>query len=656
VADADLVPQTIADALGVREQPGDPILATLIAYLRPRHLLLVLDNCEHLVDACAQVADPLLRGSPRLRILATSREALRIAGEVSWRVPSLEVPSERDLVPDELSRFAAVRLFVERAAAALPGFALTEENAGAVAGICQRLDGIPLAIELAAACVQGLAPDQIAARLDQRFRLLTEGSRTALPRHRTLRATVDWSYELLDPAERRLFARLGVFVGGFSLETAEFVGAETGANASGVLAVLLRLVSKSLVAAHEGGQRGSRYHLLETLRQYARERLAESGEVVAAERRHAAYFLARAEESEPKLFGPEQADWLGWFEQEHANLLAALRCCQERGGTELALRMVRALLWFWIVRGHLNEGRERLSELLARLGTAKPPTRARALEAAGTLAFYQRDYAAARALQEQGLAIWRELGDRDSTVGTLTILGVIAGQQGDDGSARQYLQETLAIHRAAGNRQGVCQALNDLAGLAHKQGDYAATRALYQESLAEARALGFGQGTAIVLHNLGTVAYEQGDIASARALHEESLALKRAAGDRRGMALSLMHLADVAAAAADEAAARDLLAESVAFQRELGDKVGVAMGLERLALLAVPSDPSRALRLAGAAAQLRAAVGSPLGPVARAQLEEKLGAAWRALGDDAARAAWEAGHRRTPEEIVRNLP
>ncbi|MGH3090644.1 MAG: ATP-binding protein, partial [Rubrobacteraceae bacterium] len=353
LSDADLAPKAAASALGARERPGRTLTEALSDHLRYRKLLLVLDNCEHVIASCAALADALLRFCPGLRVLATSREALGVAGEVSWPVPSLSLPDPGHPPSSEsLARYEAPRLFVERAAAST--FAPTKRSAAAVAHLCHRLDGIPLAIELAAARTRVLSAEQIDARLDDCFRLLTTGSRTALPRQRTLQATMDWSHDLLDRDERTVFRRLSVFAGGFTLEAAEKVCAGDGIEEEDALDLLARLVDQSLgVFRGEGGE--ARYRLLETIRQYGGEKLRESGEARATRRRHADFFHSLAEEAKPKLVGTEQASWLERLETEHDNLRATLGWLEEEGEAERGLRLATALLRFWWFRGHLAE-------------------------------------------------------------------------------------------------------------------------------------------------------------------------------------------------------------------------------------------------------------------------------------------------------------
>jgi predicted ATPase/DNA-binding SARP family transcriptional activator len=364
--DPSHVPQAMAQVLGVRESPYTTLSETLLNFLRPKELLLVLDNCEHLVTRCAELAAEILSNCPKVQIMATSREALRIDGETVWQVPTLSLPPLRLPPGDALTVYEAIRLFVERAVAVNGKFSLNAENAPAVAEICRRLDGIPLAIELAAARIKVLAPERIAARLDNRFDLLTVGSRVALPRHQTLRLTFDWSHELLTEAERVLFRRLSVFVGGFNLEAAEEVCADEKIEAPRVLELVSHLVDKSLITA-EPQQGERRFRLLETGREYAREKLGESGEAGRLRKRHFNFFLRLAEEAEPKLTSAERLSWLERLESEHDNLRAALEWSQDQAGRrEAMLRLAGSLYWFWHFGGHVAEGRRGLERVLAR--------------------------------------------------------------------------------------------------------------------------------------------------------------------------------------------------------------------------------------------------------------------------------------------------
>jgi predicted ATPase/class 3 adenylate cyclase len=675
LADPALLPQTVAAALGLREEPNRPLTATLVDYLRPKSLLLVLDNCEHLLTACAQLADTLLRAAPHLRVLASSREGLGIAGELTYRVPSLSLPDPRSLPPVErLAEYEAVSLFLDRARFSRPGFSLTPQNAAAVAQICQRLDGIPLAIELAAARVRALPVEQIAARLDDRFRLLTGGSRTALPRQQTLRALIDWSYNLLSEGEQTLLRRLSVFSGGWTLGGAEAVGAGAVVAAWEVLDLLTSLVDKSLVAYDEQGGEG-RYRLLETVRQYARDRLLEAGEAAAVRTRHLEFFLNWAEQ------GPGHER----LEAEHDNLRAALGWSGAQGQGEAGLRLGGALWGFWEMRGYWREAREYVAGLLALPGAeARTAARALALQRGGWLAWRQGDYGTARALLEESLAIsrehgdkrdiaksltglgnvahdqgdygtaqalleesltiFREIGDKWSIARSLASLGRVAGDQGDYGTARALIEESLAIFRESGDKAGISWSLLGLGSVALSQGDSGAARVLLEESLAIFRERGHKLGIAWSLTILGNVARNEGDAGAARALFEESLAIFREVWDKQGIAKSLCGLGIVVRDQGDLGAARVLIEESLVIFRELGDKEGIAYNLEGLAAVAVAQAQSeRAACLFGAAEALREAMGAPLPPAHRAAHDRSVAAVRAALREEAFTAAWAAG-------------
>ena len=540
----------------------------------------MLDNCEHLLGACARLADGLLRACPHVRLLCTSREALGIAGETVWRVPSLPVPAAagwgegerggeegedgappagvRDAAPDtgDLTRYAAVRLFCERAAAVRPGFALDAENAAAVAQVCARLDGIPLALELAAARVRVLPPGQLLARLDDRFRLLTGGSRTALERHQTLQAAVDWSHDLLADQERTLFARLSVFAGGFTLEAAEAVGADPGGpegpegpggagiEAPEVLDLLTHLVDKSLVQAEAQPDGEARYRLLETLRQYARQRLVAGGAAAAAHARHAAVYLALAEAAAPALHGPRQRRWLDRLEAEHDNLRAALRWLLGQEDPDGAVRLVWALRWFWEIRGHAAEGRRWLAGVLAHAGLpARPALHARALAAAGKLARVRHDHEAARRLLVASIDLYRGLGDQAGAAAAARELGMSTARAGDLDGGLEALGASLATFRALGDRWETAETLNMLATVTRDRREHAAALPLFEESLALYRQVGDRRGEGSALQALGNMALGQGDYDRARAWSTQSLALMGGLDHRLGTTISLINLA-----------------------------------------------------------------------------------------------------------------
>ncbi|MGQ0549733.1 MAG: tetratricopeptide repeat protein [Armatimonadota bacterium] len=691
LSDATLVAQTVASSLRVREQPGRSVLTTLTEYLRPKQLLLVLDNCEHLVAGCAEVAAALLRACPRLRILVTSREALRVGGELVWPVPSLSTPDpERPPAADILTRFEASRLFVERALAVNREFSVA--GTAAVAQICRRLDGIPLAIELAAARTNVLTVEQIAARLDDRFHLLTAGSRTAPPRHQTLQAAIDWSHDLLAESERVMLRRLSVFAGGFTLEGAEAVCAWEGVREFDVLDLLSQLVDKSLLLVEQRGTE-LRYRLLETIRQYAEERLRASGDEAVLRARHRDWFLRLAEQAEPAVRGPEQAAWLERLDADHDNLRMALEFCMAEGG-ENGLRLAAALWPFWEIRGHMAEGRRRLTAALSVAGAmVQSPSGAKALTAAGVLAYRQGDHTAARGFLEQSLAISRTAGDSAGVAMSLNSLGNVARDEGDFAAAASFYKESLAIRRALDDKRGVAYTLNNLGNVVRAQGDYASARALFEEALASLRPLGDRHAIGAVLGNLGFTAWEQGDHAasrafqeealeiyrvlgdkpgigntlsylglvasaqgdhaSARVLFEESVTIRREVGDRRGLAYTLGNLAQNALERGDDVSARALLEETLTIQREIGDKRGIAYSLERFAgLAAAGGRHERAARLFGGAEALRERIGAPLSPTDRTEYDRGVAAVRAALTGAALEAAWAAGRAMAQDQAV----
>jgi predicted ATPase/class 3 adenylate cyclase len=582
LADPTLVVQAVATTFQVREAAGRALLDLLVDYLQPKSLLLVLDNCEHLVAACAQLATALLRACPNVKILATSREALAIAGETTHQVPPLSRPDPRRLQSlEQLAQFEAVRLFVERAVHSQPRFALTDANAKAVAHICHRLDGIPLAIELAAARVRVLTPDQIGARLDDRFRLLTGGSRTGLLHHQTLRAAMDWSYDLLSEGERTLLRRLAVFAGGFHYDAVEAICTDGSVEALAVLDLLTYLVDKSLVVA-EGLNGDIRYRLLETIRQYGLERLQESGEVAAVRGRHLDWYLGLAERAEPELQGPDQKGWLSQLEMEHDNLRAALEWAKmEERGAEAGLRLAGALHRFWAMRGYLSEGREWLEGAVSRSqGPSK--ARAKAIYGAGALGFVQGDYGRAEALCEQSLALYRELGDKFGIALSLNVLASLHMYRGDYGRAIALLEQSLALCRELDHRWLIAATLSTLARTLRPRGDYERAKALLEESLILWRQTGDKWGLARSLHSLGVVARLQGDFARARVLHEESLALYRELGHKVDLADALLSLGTVAQNQGDYARAIALYDESLVLSRESGYKFTAAVALLNL--------------------------------------------------------------------------
>jgi predicted ATPase/class 3 adenylate cyclase len=510
LADARLVPEAVASVVGVKEEAGHPVAEALVRFVRDRQVLIVLDNCEHLLQACAELASTLLEAGARAKILASSREPLHLGGEATFPVPPLPVPDPfQTFMLDTLEQYGAARLFVERAIAVQPAFAVGEDNAAAIAGICQRLDGIPLALELAAARVRALSVEQIATRLTDRFRLLTGGDRTALPRQQTLRALIDWSYDLLSDEERVLFRRLAVFPGGFSLEAAEAISAGGDVDVKDVLALLTNLVEKSLAVLDPGG---GRYRLLETVRQYAQERLAESDEENSVRTRHLEHFRALAEEARPELAGPAQGAWLARLDSERENFLSAHAWCDRvLDGAESGLQLAYLLKPYWIIRGLLALGHRVTSEALSRPGAQKrDAARCGGLLDLGQFDCWMGRYSEALAHLAEGLAIAREIGDKPMVAALLQPLGLAAHGNGDPNAARTYLTEALALARELGDKRELLAAHNALAQLHRAEGELDAAEPLYERTLTLARELGDRESTAIGLLNLAMVSIGRG--------------------------------------------------------------------------------------------------------------------------------------------------
>jgi predicted ATPase/DNA-binding CsgD family transcriptional regulator len=647
IVDPVLVVPTFAAELGIAEEPARPLTNALAATLRARRLLVLLDNCEHVVQACAELVTTLLQACPGVRVLATSREPLNVAGETVWLVPALSVPAPD--APDALES-DAVRLFADRARSAMGEFEVGPHSVSHVAQVCRELDGIPLAIELAAARLRVLGVDQIAARLHDRFRLLSSGYRTAPARHRTLRAVLDWSHDLLLDSERVLLRRLSVFAGGFTLEAADAVSAVDDA-----FETVASLVNKSLVVADVAP---GRFHLLETVRQYAAEKLAAAGEEQATRREHLEWCLDIARQAESELRGAGQADWLDRLDVEHENLRAALRWGLDQPElVERTLELGAALWWFWRERGHASEGRQWLERALRAPepdALATPAAvRARALDALGALAHSQGAYAAARGAVESALAIWRAEDDRRGMIASLNTLGIVAKAEGDHARATALLQEMLAQARAVGDRGRVATALNNLAALALDTEDYHAGRELLIESLALKRELGDRVGIVAALHNLGETAFHLGSFDQATSLLEESVALSTALGATHRCAQSLHSLGMTRLRLGNENAAIAELSRALRLFHDMSDEWGIALCLEGLAQAAA-ARPGNALavHLFSAAAAWRTANGSPVPPNDRADYERALDAARSALGEARFAAAWASGSRMTLEQAM----
>jgi predicted ATPase/class 3 adenylate cyclase len=532
LADPALVAQALASVLGVKEEAGRPVIEALVKFVRDRQLLIILDNCEHVVQACAELAKQLLQASTRVKVLASSRDALQIAGETVFQLAPLNAPGHvTSITLDALERSDAVQLFVDRAKAAQPAFRLSEGNATAVASICQRLDGIPLALELAAARTRSLSAEAIAARLNDRFKLLVSGDRTALPRQRTLRALIDWSYDLLAAEERALFQALAVFAGGWTLEAAEAVGAGNDVRADDVLDLLTRLVEKSLVIADIDG---NRYRMLDTVRHYALEKLQETPHADGPPDRHLDFYVGFAETARNELVGPQQGEWLERLDREFENLLAAhARCDKAALGGELGLRLVFSIRFYLLSRGLLALG-ERLSlEAVARPGAQDPGLgRCRGLAAAGQFLYYRGRYEAARDNLAASLALARTIGDEPTIVGALGPLGMSCLGVGDLPNARRYLEEAVERAERQDNPRALYAAINALAQLCRVEGRLDLAEPLCDRVVAIARQLGDKDSTAIALLNKAMVSISRGTAEPVPGVLLEVLDIGAAIGSR----------------------------------------------------------------------------------------------------------------------------
>ena len=639
-----LVPKAVAEALKISERPTEPLADTLADVLRDRRLLLILDNCEHLLEATALLVDRLLDSCPRVRILATGREALRVEGEARWLVPPLSAPESRGTPPsEELERYESVRLFVERARGRDPAFSLGQRNALAVAEICAKLEGIPLAIELAAARVGTLSLEQIAERLGGSLELLTRGGRTAVPRQRTLKGALDWSHDLLSEPEGIVFRRLSPFAGGWTLEASEAVASGEGVAEGEVLNLLYGLAEKSLVVA-EGIGEGDRvrYRLLEPVRQYALEKLEEGGEDEETRRRHADYFLALAEEAEPRLWGPGDREWLDRLEEEHDNIRAAFSWALGRGEVELSLTLGGALATFWRAHGHLGEGRRWLEEALAKDDRrASLAARIRALEALFRLTFEQWDHDRVQSIAQEAMELSAEAEIGSSLAASLrTVMGGAAWVRGDYERARGLLEESLAFSRKVDDKAEIANALMFLALTMDSLDDPARAKEIYEEGIVLCREAGHIYRLTHFLMNLGYSLLLEGEYERGATLSEEAAALCREHGYKGRCQDALDNLGWAALLQEQHERGRSYFEESLAISKELGDKLTPSSSLEGMACLsAAEGEASRAARLFGAAQALLEAVGAVAfepTPEEEAWREPYLGAARSQLGE----AAW----------------
>jgi len=654
IREPGLIASAIAQLVGVREVGNKSPEHTLMEYLGGlgQPMLLLLDNFEHLVSVSDIVAQ-MLSAAPKLQVLVTSQAPLHVYGEHEFPVPPLELPDLKSIPHLEtLSRLPAIALFVERAQAVKRQFALTKENAAAVATICDRLDGLPLAIELAAARIKLLSPSAMLARLESRLNLLTGGARDLPTRQQTLRNTVEWSYGLLNSDEQTLFRRLAVFSGGCTLEAAEAVCNTKGDLELDVLDGMASLVDKSLAQQVEHVDKETRFIMLSTIREYALERLTESQDESATRRAHAAYFVVLAEEGAEGIAA--QSEWLARFDVEHENFRLAIDSLIKNGNAEWAMRLGTALFRFWETREHLAEGRDAIGRILAMEGGAsRPNLRARLLFAAAVLAVTQGDYSSGRPLFEESLETCAKLNDQRGVAVALNALAVNARERGELPAASELFEQCLAIWRHVGDAASIARALSNLASVMKSRGEYERASSLYSECLAMFRQAGDSTGVAWTLDYLGDLARDKADLATARSYCEQSLAEFRRLHDNWGIASTICDLASVSCDQGDNAEALRLYGEGIRLFKELGYKRGIARWLECLAVNAsAQSNPEKALHLAGAAAALREQLGVPLLLSEQSRLEKALEFARRRLASAAGLTAWMEGWSMPVEQAI----
>ncbi|MEW6400886.1 MAG: tetratricopeptide repeat protein [Chloroflexota bacterium] len=654
ISDPGLVASTIARSLGLAETAGRSILESLKDYLQNKSLLLLLDNFEQVTSAVPAVAE-ILAACSKVKVFATSREALHISGEREVPVLPLAHSSPAPFSSRKsLAESPAVDLFVQRARAVKPDFEFSNETAPAIAEICHRLDGLPLAIELAAARSRLLSPTALLARLEHRLDFLTGGARDLPARQQTLRNAIAWSYDLLDENEQRFFRELSVFVGGCMLEAAESMVRDRLDSAS-MLNQLESLVDKSLLREVAGMDDEPRFAMLETLREFGLQQLEASGEQDIVCRRHADFYLALAEGAEASLESTEQVKWMDRMEQEHDNLRAALEWTRTAAGAgETCLRLAGALGLFWEVRGHFSEGRERLSAVLSTKGAqGETAARARLLARAAELAYRQSDYPATSSFAEEGLRIYRKLGDHQGIASALIKLGNSATERGSYASASRFLEEALTIWREHKDKHGTARALISLGWAALRAGDTQLANERLEEALALSRELGDARSMGFELSGLGEIALRQGDYARATQLMEESLEVRRQLGNKWGVGVSLGMLGWVAVRERDWDRAIARIGESLKVRQEIGDKGGCAWCLERLAgICMVQGQPEKAVQLLGAAAALRSSIGSVIDPVDQANYKKNLDSLRTKLGKARFKTDWDKGHAMTMEQAV----
>jgi predicted ATPase/class 3 adenylate cyclase/Tfp pilus assembly protein PilF len=655
LTEAELFFSAVAETLGVKETGDQPLKETLKDYLGERRLLLVLDNFEQVLGAAPAVSE-LLAGAPGLKVLATSRAPLGLYGEHEFPVPPLDMPDlKRRPTLERLTQYEAVGLFVERARAVRPDFAITNESAPAVAEICVRLDGLPLAIELAAARIRMLPPKALLARLGNRLKLLTGGARDLPERQRTLKGAIEWSYDLLDEGEKTLFGRLSVFSGGRPLEAIEAVCDKEGELPLDAFEGVSSLLEKNLLKQEEGEGGEPRFVMLETIHEFAREKLEQSAEANEIKQAHAEYFLTLAEEANQGLKGPTQLEWLERLESEHDNMRAALSWALARKEAELALRLGGALSWFWLMRGHYSEGRRWLEEALALMdGRGSTEVRAMALVGVGALALDQGDVGRTQEACEEGLELLEDARDGSGVKLYLLLgLGWVATNREDHEQATHLFEESLALSREVRDTWGIGGSLLGLATAFHYQGNYVHAAELFEEGIDHFREQGDKQGLANCLNNLGMVVYSQGDLERAAKLTEEAVALFRELGARGDVSLVLYNLGWMALLQNDLSRAADLYKESLSLAWDTGTNPIVQSALEGMACLAgARGGAERAAQLWGAAQALQEAKGIPRDTDFLAEADARISAVRSLMGEGAWEEAWRKGRAMTLDEAV----
>ena len=656
LTEAELLLPAIAETLGVKETAEQPLDETLKDYLVERRLLLMLDNFEQVLEAAPTVTE-LLAAAPGLKVLATSRTPLRLYGEHVYPVPPLALPDLKRPPPlERLTQYEAVGLFLERARALKPDFAITNDSAPAVAEICVRLDGLPLAIELAAARITMLPPRAMLQRLTSRLKLLTGGARDLPERQRTLRATIEWSYALLDEGERLLFARLAVFSGGRTLEAIEAICDTRGDLPVDAFEGVSSLLDKSLIRQEEGPNGEPRFVMLETVHEFAREKLRQSAEADEIRRVHAQFFLTLAEEAFPEFKGPDQLEWIERLEAEHDNMRAALSWASERKEVEVALRLGGALGWFWSVRGYQSEGRRWLEEALAIDGRVPPEERAMALAGVGWLALQQGDLDRAKEACEEGLQLLaneaREEA-REAMLNLLSCLGWVALEREEHRQAQQLFEESLALSREMSDTWWLASSLSRMALVFHSLGHSDKATELYEQSMDLFREQGDKNSLAECLINLAMLVYSQGDLGRAAQLTEEAVALQHELGTRGGVSLGLYNLGWIALLQDDLGRAADLYRESLSLSWDSGLNPLVQSALEGSACVAgAKGETERAVRLWGAAQTLHETKGIPRDTDFLAEADARISAVRSGMGEEAWEEAWRKGRAMTLDEAV----